>query len=80
MASSTKIPIENISANKLTRSIVNPSIQAEKTVTVITTGIIMKVTKDALQPRKNNTNIVTIKVASPSLNKSSSTFAFADAP
>ena len=80
MASSTRIPIEKISANKLTRSIVRPNNQAEKTVTVITTGIIIKVTKDALQPKKNNTNIVTINVASPNLNKSSFTLALAEAP
>ncbi len=80
MASSTRIPIEKIRANKLTRSIVKPNNQAANTVTVITTGMIIKVTKEALQPRNSNTNTVTIKVASPNLNISSSTLAFADAP
>ena len=59
---------------------VKPSIQAEKTVTVITTGIIINVTKEARHPRNRNTKTVTIKVASPNLNKSSFTLAFADCP
>ena len=72
--------MEKIKANKLTRSIVNPKIQAANTVTVITTGIIINVTKDALQPRKMSTNTVTMVVASPNLNRSSLTLVFADSP
>ena len=63
MASSTRIPIENISANKLTRSMVRPNAQAENTVVVSTIGIIINTTDEARQPRNNQTNTVTMSVA-----------------
>ena len=80
MASSTKIPIENIKANKLTRSIVNPINQATKTVDAIMTGIIANTTTPARQPNASQIKSVTMTVTLISFANKVFTLARADAP
>ena len=80
IASSTKIPMENMRANRLTRSIVKLRTQAEKTVIRITTGITTKVTIAGLKPKAYQTRRVTAEVATTNLKSSSLTFSLAVSP
>ena len=80
MASSTKIPIEKISANKLTRSMVIPKIHAAKIVINNTTGITSVTTTAGRHPSANHTNKVTAPVAIKSFLSSAFTLSLADLP
>ena len=80
MASSTKIPIEKISANKLTRSMVIPKIQAAKMVINKTTGITSVTTTAGRQPNANQTSNVTAPVAMKSFLSNALTLSLADLP
>jgi len=68
MASSTRIPIEKIKANKLTRSMVYPIIKAKNVVTKITLGITIKQTRAARQFKNQKIKTVTAIVTSINLN------------
>ena len=75
MASSTRIPIEKIRANRLTRSIVMPQTQAAKTVMNSTTGTTSMTTMAGRQARKaSRTSTKTKQVALISLPINSLTF------
>ena len=80
MASSTKIPIEKIRANKLTRSMVMPKIQAAKIVINNTTGITNVTTTAGRHPNANQTNSVTAPVAIKSFLSKALTLSLADFP
>ena len=64
-------------ANRLTRSMVYPMTQAEKTVTRITTGITITTTTAGRQPSASQTRMVTAPVATNSLKMSSLTLSLA---
>ena len=49
LASSTNMPIENISANRLTRLIERPMMRAANTVSIMAVGITMAVTPASRQ-------------------------------
>ena len=81
MASSTRMPIEKMSANRLTRSMVMPQIQAVNTVMNSTTGMTSMTTIAGRRARKaTSTRMKTKKVATTSLKISSLTLSLAVSP
>ena len=80
MASSTRMPIEKISANSDTRSIEKPITKAANTVIRMTTGITMVTTMAGLRPSAHHTSRVTMPVAITSFFSRSLTFCEAVSP
>ena len=80
MASSTRMPIEKISANSDTRSMLMPIANAANTVIRITTGMTMVTTIAGFRPSAYHTRMVTMPVATTNLNSSSLTFSCAVSP